>query len=253
MAEEVERMSDKGNSLIFGFHAVFARVRYSPNSVSGVFVDKKRRDARIRKLEERLNEANIDVSRYNVERLNKMVPGVSHQGVIASIKLDDNVSSIEDIIVSAPMPQLLVVLDGVTDPRNLGAIMRSACAFGASAVIVPKDRSVGITDVVEKVASGAAGIIPLITVTNLARSLRALKDADFWVVGTDGDSKQSIREFDFPSRTVLVFGAEGDGARRLTKETCDHLVSIPIGDVIESLNVGVSVGICLYEATRIRF
>lgn len=245
-------MSDRVNSLIFGFHAVFARVRHGPKSVSEVFLDKKRRDARIRKLEERLNESNIKVSRCDTERLNTMVPGVSHQGVVASIKLDDNVSKIEDIIVPAPESQLLVVLDGVTDPRNLGATMRSACAFGASAVIVPKDRSVGITDVVEKVASGAAGIIPLITVTNLARSLRLLKDADFWVVGTDGESNQSIREFDFPSRTVLVFGAEGDGARRLTKETCDHLVSIPIEEVIESLNVGVSVGICLYEATRIK-
>ena len=158
----------------------------------------------------------------------------------------------EDVIVAAPQAQLLVVLDGVTDPRNLGAVMRSACAFGAAAVIVPKDRSVGITDVVEKVASGAAGIIPLITVTNLARSLRNLKDVGFWVVGTDGESKESIREFKFPDRTVLVFGAEGDGARRLTKDTCDHLVSIPIEDVIQSLNVGVSVGISLYEATRSR-
>lgn len=245
-------MSDKGNSLVFGFHAVFARVRHSPNAVNEVFLDKKRRDARIRKLEERLNESNVQVIRCDAERLNKMVPGVSHQGVIASIKLDENVSSLEDVIVAAPQAQLFVVLDGVTDPRNLGAIMRSACAFGASAVIVPKDRSVGITDVVEKVASGAAGIIPLITVTNLARSLRALKDADFWVVGTDGESQDSIRDFSFPDRTVLVFGAEGDGARRLTKETCDHLVSIPIEDVIDSLNVGVSVGICLYEATRLR-
>lgn len=245
-------MSDKGNSLVFGFHAVFARVRHSPNSVNEVFLDRKRRDARIRKLEERLNESNVRVIRCDADRLNKMVPGASHQGVIASIKFDQNVSSLEDVIVLSPQAQLLVVLDGVTDPRNLGAIMRSACAFGASAVIVPKDRSVGITDVVEKVASGAAGIIPLITVTNLARCLRTLKDANFWVVGTDGESQESIRDFNFPERTVLVFGAEGDGARRLTKETCDHLVSIPIEDVIDSLNVGVSVGICLYEATRVR-
>ena len=117
-----------------------------------------------------------------------MLPGVSHQGVVASVTVDETVVSLEDLIAGPSESQLFVVLDGVTDPRNLGAIMRSACAFGAAAIIVPKDRSVGITDVVEKVASGAAGIIPLISVTNLARSLRLLKEADFWIVGTDGEA-----------------------------------------------------------------
>ena len=245
-------MSVKGDSRIFGFHAVFARLRHSPATISEVFIDRKRRDARIRKLEERLNEANVKTLRCDVERLNNMLPGVSHQGVVASVTVDQTVVSLEDLIAGPSDAQLFVVLDGVTDPRNLGAIMRSACAFGAAAIIVPKDRSVGITDVVEKVASGAAGIIQLISVTNLASSLRLLKEADFWIVGTDGEAEESIRDFSFTSRTVLVFGAEGSGARRLTKETCDHLVSIPITEVIESLNVAVSVGICLYEATRLK-
>ena len=245
-------MSIKGDSRIFGFHAVFARLRHSPATISEVFLDRKRRDARIRKLEERLNESKVKNSRCDVERLNNMLPGIAHQGVVASITVDETVLSLEDIIAPASEPQLFVVLDGVTDPRNLGAIMRSACAFGVTAIIVPKDRSVGITDVVEKVASGAAGIIPLISVTNLARSLRSLKESDFWIVGTDGEAEESIRDFNFPNRTVLVFGAEGSGARRLTKETCDHLVSIPITDIIESLNVAVSVGICLYAATKLK-
>ena len=243
-------MANNNNSLIFGFHAVFARVSHNPDSVNEVYLDKKRKDLRIRKLEKRLMESGVKIVRLDSVSLDQMLPNMAHQGVVASVELERKIKDLDEIILAEDKPQILVALDGVTDPRNLGAIMRSACAFGASAIVVPKDRSVGITDVVEKVASGAAGIMPLITVTNLSRSLRTLKESGFWIIGTDGEANESVRDFEFSSRTVLVFGAEGAGLRRLTRETCDYLVSIPIGDIIESLNVSVSAGICLFEASK---
>ena len=153
-------MANNNNSLIFGFHAVFARVSHNPDSVNEVYLDKKRKDLRIRRLEKRLMESGVKIVRLDSVSLDQMLPNMAHQGVVASVELERKIKDLDEIILAEEKPQILVALDGVTDPRNLGAIMRSACAFGASAIVVPKDRSVGITDVVEKVASGAAGIRP---------------------------------------------------------------------------------------------
>jgi 23S rRNA (guanosine2251-2'-O)-methyltransferase len=175
-----------------------------------------------------------------------------HQGVAARVDAAQKVQHLDDVLDTLTEPALILVLDGVQDPHNLGACLRSADAFGVHAVIAPKDRAVGINATVEKVACGAAQTVPYITVTNLARTLRELKERDIWIIGMDGEAETELHQVKHSGALALVLGAEGEGMRRLTKDTCDQLVRIPMQGSVESLNVSVSTGVCLYEARRQR-
>jgi 23S rRNA (guanosine2251-2'-O)-methyltransferase len=188
----------------------------------------------------------------STERLERLLPGVRHQGVGAQVDAQDRALDLEDVLDAIEGDPLVLLLDGVTDPHNLGACLRSADGAGAHAVIAPKDRSCGLTAAAAKVASGAAESIPYITVTNLARTMRELKDRGIWLVGTADDAPASLWQSKLDGPLGLVLGAEGEGLRRLTRENCDHLASIPMLGSVESLNVSVASGVCLYEARRRR-
>ena len=240
--------------LIFGFHAITSRLRQNPNSVKEIFLDSGRRDQRARDLIKLTEAQKIHLILCDGARLGAMSGGTIHQGVAANIDTTCNYIDIEDVLETLTEPALFLILDGVQDPHNLGACLRVADAFGAHAVIAPKNRSVGLTASVYKVASGAADSIPYISVTNLARTLRKLKEHGVWILGTDANadanSKLQLAKINGPVAWVL--GAEGDGMRRLTRETCDQLISIPMLGSVESLNVSVSAGICLFETYRQR-
>jgi 23S rRNA (guanosine2251-2'-O)-methyltransferase len=239
---------------LYGFHAVESRIRVAPSSVREIYLDENRSDARCLRLIELCQQYKIKVSYVDQSVLRDLVPEASHQGVVALIDTNLTLMNQGQLMQRCGDFELILALDGVTDPRNLGAILRTACSFGVDAVIAPKDKSCGLTDVVEKTASGAASIIPYVQVTNLSRSLRELKGEGFWIVGTDGNADQTISDLDLRGKFILVFGSEGSGMRRLTRETCDFLARVPMagGSIIDSLNVSVAVGICLYEANRQR-
>ncbi len=236
--------------IIHGFHAVTARLRQNADSVLELYLDTQRKDPRARDLL-KLAEAN-GIIQVDGKRLDGMAGNARHQGVVARVDAAQKVQHLDDVLDTLTEPALLLVLDGVQDPHNLGACLRSADAFGVHAVIAPKDRAVGINATVEKVACGAAQTVPYITVTNLARTLRELKERDIWVVGMDGEAETALGEVKHAGAIALVLGAEGEGMRRLTRETCDQLARIPMQGSVESLNVSVSTGICLYEARRMR-
>jgi 23S rRNA (guanosine2251-2'-O)-methyltransferase len=219
--------------------------------VSEIYVDAERSDARVKDLREVAKRLNIRVIPVDTKRLDGMAGGVRHQGVVAPAEPLDMPKFIEDALEGVEEP-LLLILDGVQDPHNLGACLRVADGAGAHAVIAPKDRSVGLTDAAIKVASGAAESVPYIVVTNLARTMRDLKDKGIWMIGADDSAKESIYKAKLDGSLAMVLGAEGEGLRRLTKESCDLLVSIPMLGTVESLNVSVASGICLYEARRRR-
>jgi len=196
--------------------------------------------------------ANVRVIQVDDQRLDAMVGTRRHQGVVAraaEISLARNLAALLDLIQGPP---LLLLLDGVTDPHNLGACLRVADGAGAHAVIAPKDRAVGLNATASKVASGAADTVPYITVTNLARTMRELQERDIWLTGTTDDAEQSLFDVDYTGGTAFVMGSEGEGMRRLTREHCDRLVSLPMMGSVESLNVSVASGVCLYEARRQR-
>jgi len=235
-----------------GFHAVTSRLRQKPDTIKEIYVDAERKDARAKDLRELAARLNIRVIAVDMKRLDGMAGGVRHQGVVAQAEELDMPKFIEDVLDSLDEPPLLLVLDGVQDPHNLGACLRVADGAGAHAVIAPKDRSVGLTTAAIKVASGAAESVPYIVVTNLARTMRDLKDRNIWLVGTDDTAKESIYQAKLDGAIGMVMGAEGEGLRRLTKESCDLLVSIPMMGAVTSLNVSVASGVCLYEARRRR-
>jgi 23S rRNA (guanosine2251-2'-O)-methyltransferase len=238
--------------VLTGFHAITSRLRQNPGSVSEIYVDAERGDARakdLRKLAERLNVRIIPV---DSERLDGMAGGVRHQGVVAQASTLEMPKFIEDVLESIDEPPLFLILDGVQDPHNLGACLRVADGAGAHAVIAPKDRSVGLTTAAIKVASGAAESVPYIVVTNLARTMRELKDKGVWMIGADDSATETIYKAKLDGSIALVLGAEGEGLRRLTKDSCDMLVSIPMMGSVSSLNVSVASGVCLYEARRRR-
>ena len=240
------------NKAIFGFHAVTSRIRHEASSVEVIYTDENRTDRRMQDLIKLAKEAGIRIIQTDSIRLERMVGNRRHQGVIAMaepLSLARNLDELLDAIEGAP---LLLVLDGVTDPHNLGACFRVADSVGAHAIIAPKDHSVGINATVEKVASGAAQTVPYIMVTNLARTLRQLKERNIWVIGTSDAASASLYDKDYTMGTAFVMGAEGTGMRRLTAENCDELVSIPMYGTVESLNISVASGICLYEARRQR-
>jgi 23S rRNA (guanosine2251-2'-O)-methyltransferase len=233
---------------LFGFHAVTARLRQRPQAVHALYVQGGRQDPRVRDLVARAESARVAVHTVDNARLDALAGHGRHQGVVAIV--DDALPhvTLDDVLESAAEPPLLLILDGVTDPHNLGACLRCADAFGALAVVVPKDRAVGVNATVAKAASGAADTVPVIAVTNLARTMRELKERDVWLVGADTGG-EPLPTADLTGAMAWVLGAEGAGLRRLTRESCDRIVGIPLCGTVESLNVSVAAGICLY-ATR---
>ena len=235
--------------VVFGFHAVLARLRADPTSVLEIYLDETRTDARVRDLVAVAERAGVRLMRVPTKRLDGFYGGGRHQGVVARVEVKSAGASLDEILDPIEHPFLLV-LDGVTDPHNLGACLRVANAAGVHAVIAPKDRSAGITPAVSKVASGAAESTPYLMVTNLARTLEEIKQRNIWVVGADERADRTLYEADLPGSIAWVLGAEGEGMRRLTRESCDLLVRIPMSGEVESLNVSVSAGICLFESVR---
>jgi 23S rRNA (guanosine2251-2'-O)-methyltransferase len=235
-----------------GFHAVTSRLRQKPDTIKEIYVDAERKDARAKDLRELAKRFNIRIIPVDMKRLDGMAGGVRHQGVVAQAEAVNMPQFIEDVLEGIDEPPLILILDGVQDPHNLGACLRVADGAGAHAVIAPKDRSVGLTTAAIKVASGAAESVPYIVVTNLARTMRDLKDKNIWLVGADDTAPESIYKAKLDGAIGMVLGAEGEGLRRLTRESCDLLVSIPMLGSVESLNVSVASGICLYEARRRR-
>lgn len=236
--------------ILYGFHAILARVRQNPGSVEEVLYDQTRKDKRMQQFIDKVQAAGVPLSGVISERLEKAAGHRQHQGVVAFAQAIQKSEDLFEILDTHGAKTLLLVLDGVTDPHNLGACLRSADAAGAHAVILPKDKSVGITSVVSKVACGAAETMPVITVTNLARTLGEIQQAGVWCIGTAGDAEQTLYDIDLQGPIAWVLGAEGDGLRRLTREKCDHLVRIPMVGTVESLNVSVASSICLFESLR---
>jgi 23S rRNA (guanosine2251-2'-O)-methyltransferase len=249
-------MSASTPKVLFGFHAVGVRLKTAPQSVIEIYYEPTRRDARMRQFIERAKEAGVRLIEADGLRLSKLAGSHGHQGVAARVEavvqqrsLDELLDQLEADGVANP---LLLVLDGVTDPHNLGACLRVADGAGAHAVIAPKDHAVGINATVAKVASGAAETVPYFMVTNLARTLTELKERNIWVIGTSGDADKTLYQVDLKGPVALVLGAEGPGMRQLTRKTCDELVGIPMQGAVESLNVSVASAVCLYEALRQR-
>ncbi|HEX5312296.1 23S rRNA (guanosine(2251)-2'-O)-methyltransferase RlmB [Aquabacterium sp.] len=238
--------------LLFGFHAVTVRLKVAPKSIKELHVDVSRRDQRMRQFLDKVAEAGIRVVESDDDRLQALCGTHRHQGVVARVEHIQQARSLDDLLDELAEPPLLLVLDGVTDPHNLGACLRVADGAGAHAVIAPKDHAVGINATVAKVASGAAETMPYFMVTNLARTLGELKERDIWIVGTSDDAPGTLYEADLKVPTALVLGAEGSGMRQLTRKNCDQLVSIPMLGSVSSLNVSVASGVCLYEARRQR-
>ena len=240
--------------VLYGFHAVGVRLKTAPTSVIEIYFEATRRDARMRQFIERAKEANVRLIEADGLRLSKLCGNHGHQGVVARVEPLAQVTSLDDLLDSLPsdQPPLLLVLDGITDPHNLGACLRVADGAGAHAVIAPKDHAVGVNATVAKVASGAAETMPYFMVTNLARTLNELKERNIWVIGTSDDAPKTLYQVDLRGPVALVLGAEGAGMRQLTRKTCDELVSLPMRGAVESLNVSVASGVCLYEALRQR-
>lgn len=238
--------------VLAGFHAVNARLRHAPASIEAIYVDARRRDGRMAQLQQRAAEAKVKLVPTDPERLRGLAGEAPHQGVVAVAAPIEQSLSLDDVIEDVRPDTLLLLLDGVTDPRNLGACLRVADAAGVRAVIVPRDRSAGLTPAALKAAAGAAEAVPLIDVTNLARAMDELREAGVRLVGAAGEAPQSLYDLDLTGPLGWVLGAEGAGLRRLTRERCDTLAGIPIVGHVESLNVSVATGICLYEAVRQR-
>jgi 23S rRNA (guanosine2251-2'-O)-methyltransferase len=249
--------------VLFGFHAVGVRLKTAPKSIIEIYYEPTRRDARMRQFIDKVNESGVRLIEADGLRLAKLAGSHGHQGVAARVQEIKQVHSLDELLENLEAanaelppnertPPLILVLDGVTDPHNLGACLRVADGAGAHAVIAPKDHAAGINATVAKVASGAAETVPYFMVTNLARTLGELKERNIWVIGTSDQATQTIYQADFKGAVALVLGAEGDGMRQLTAKTCDQLVSIPMRGAVESLNVSVASGICLYEAVRQR-
>ena len=238
--------------VLFGFHAVGVRLKTTPRSIIEIYYEPTRRDARMRQFLERANEAGVRLIEADGMRLAKLAGSHGHQGVAARVEPLAQTHSLDDLLDTIDGPPLLLVLDGVTDPHNLGACLRVADGAGAHAVIAPKDHAVGINATVAKVASGASETVPYVMVTNLARTLNELKERSIWCIGTSDGTSKTIYQADLKTPVALIMGAEGEGMRQLTRKTCDELVGIPMRGAVESLNVSVASGVCLYEALRQR-
>ena len=240
------------NKVLFGFHAVTVRLKTAPQSIVDIHIDVERRDARMRQFVQRAQDAGAKLIESDGERLTALAGGPRHQGVVARVQPLAARHSLDEVLDDVQGPPLVLVLDGVTDPHNLGACLRVADGAGAHAVVAPKDHAVGLNATVAKVASGAAETVPYLMVTNLARSLNEMKERDIRVIGTSDDAEATLYDIDLSGPVALVLGAEGAGLRQLTRKTCDVLVRIPMAGAVESLNVSVAAGVCLYEALRQR-
>jgi 23S rRNA (guanosine2251-2'-O)-methyltransferase len=238
--------------VLFGFHAITVRLKTAPKSVIELHVEANRRDARMRSFVDRAREADIKIVETDGERLDKMAGTTRHQGVVARVEAVAMPYSLDEVVEAIEGPPLLLILDGVTDPHNLGACLRVADGAGAHAIVAPKDHAVGVNATVAKVASGAAETVPYIMVTNLARTLNELKDFDIRIIGTSDDAEHTLYDLDLTGPIAFVLGSEGDGMRQLTRKTCAQLVRIPMAGAVESLNVSVAAGVCLFEALRQR-
>lgn len=238
---------------IYGLHAVEALLRHHPKRVKQVWLAEGRDDPRVQTLIELAGQSRVRVGQCERREMDAWVEGV-HQGVVADVSPSQvwGDAMLEELLDRTEGAPLLLVLDGVTDPHNLGACLRTADAAGALAVIIPKDKSATLNATVRKVACGAAEVIPLVAVTNLARTLEKLQQRGLWVVGTAGEADMEIYDQDLSGPVVLVMGAEGKGMRRLTREHCDFLVKLPMAGSVSSLNVSVASGVCLFEALRQR-
>jgi len=241
-------------AVTYGIHPVRLLLERSPQRVRRLWLASSKTHGRIDELRELARRHEIEVLPADDATLERLSDAGRHQGAVAEVEFraGDPETALELALESAPGPPLLLVLDGVQDPHNLGACLRTADAAGANAVIAPRDRAAGITPIVRKVAAGAAETLPFIAVVNLARTMRDLKTRGVWIVGTADGSTRSIYDVDLTGPIALVLGAEADGLRRLTREHCDELVSLPMAGVVESLNVSVAAGVALYEAVRQR-
>ncbi len=238
---------------VFGWHAVDAVLKREPERLQQVWIQTGRQDKRVKSVTDALDGLGVRWKVVHRRELDERVSGV-HQGVVAAVA-ESREWTEDDLLAqlsNSDKPPFLLVLDGVTDPHNLGACMRTADAVGVQAVIVPKDKSASLTPVARKVACGAAETVPFVRVTNLARFLRELKDLGVWLIGTAGEADAGLFQADFKGPVALVMGAEGKGMRRLTREHCDQLINIPMQGHVDSLNVSVATGVCLYEALRQR-
>lgn len=241
-------MSD---SLVYGIHAVSRLLQQSPARCRQLYC-LERPNPRLAQLVDLARGAGIEIQRVTRERLTELAGSDKHQGCVLQIGAMDSAMDFAECLRSVGPQTLLLVLDGVQDPHNLGACLRSADACGVNAVIIPRDRTVKVNATVRKVAAGGAESVPVIEVTNLARSLKELQQAGVWIYGTSGEASDSLYDHDYRGPIALVMGAEGSGLRRLTRECCDHLVKLPMRGQVESLNVSVATGICLYEILRSR-
>ena len=238
--------------MLFGFHAVTVRLKTAPKSVIEIHHDVARRDQRMRQLLERAKDAGMRLIESDDDRLQKLCGTHRHQGVVARAEVISLSHSLDDTLDAAEGNPLVLVLDGITDPHNLGACLRVADGAGVHAVVAPKDHAVGLNATVAKVSSGASDTVPYMMVTNLARSLNELKERNLRVIGLSDTATKSLYDIDLSGPVALVLGAEGSGMRQLTAKTCDELVSLPMHGAVESLNVSVAAGICLYEVVRQR-
>ncbi|KPP98206.1 23S rRNA (guanosine(2251)-2'-O)-methyltransferase RlmB [Marinobacter sp. HL-58] len=238
---------------IFGWHAVEAVLKREPERLQQVWIQTGREDRRVKTVTDALNELGVRWQVVHRKELDQRVAGV-HQGIVAAVS-ESREWSEDDLfamLAASGKPPFLLILDGVTDPHNLGACLRTADAVGVQAVVVPKDKSASLSPTVRKVACGAAETVPLVRVTNLARFMRTIRDDGVWLIGTAGEADSTLYQADFTGPVALVMGAEGKGMRRLTREHCDLLINIPMLGHVDSLNVSVATGVCLYEALRQR-
>ncbi|MFJ3482879.1 23S rRNA (guanosine(2251)-2'-O)-methyltransferase RlmB [Pseudomonas sp. NPDC090202] len=238
---------------IYGVHAVEALLRHHPKRVKQIWLAEGRSEPRVQVLVDLAAQNRVQVGQAERREMDAWVEGV-HQGVVAEVSPSQvwGEAMLDELLDRTEGAPLILVLDGVTDPHNLGACLRTADAAGALAVIVPKDKSATLTPTVRKVACGAAEVIPLVAVTNLARTLEKLQQRGLWVVGTAGEAEQELYQQDLTGPTIMIMGAEGKGMRRLTREHCDYLVRLPMAGSVSSLNVSVATGVCLFEAMRQR-
>src|ERR1700723_1501840 len=254
-AADAAVVADSKRNYVYGLHAVNAALERAPERVLELWIAQPRdTETRVRELKDRAQRAGVHIHAVAPDALMKLVGDVVHQGAVAAMRplkgWDEH--DLADLLDQLKVDPLLLILDGVTDPHNLGACVRTADAAGAHAVIIPKDRAATLDSVARKVAAGAAEFIPVVSVTNLARTLEALKQRGVWIVGTEGEAVQSLFSADLKRPLALVLGAEGSGMRHLTREKCDFLVRIPMAGQVQSLNVSVAAGVALFEARRQR-
>lgn len=253
--DKPSRGAESKTQYLFGIHSVQAALDKQPGKVKQLFMQSGRKDKRSDQLINSARQNGVSVQSMHKDKLDDLSEGLNHQGIVAIFTGGSlwNEDDLDDILLKHGNKVLILALDGVTDPHNLGACLRSADGAGVHAVIAPKDKSVGLTPVTRKVACGAADTIPFIQVTNLARTLRAMQDDyNVWVVGLADEEDAGLYEAKFDGPIAMVMGAEGDGMRRLTRDTCDQIVAIPMLGSVSSLNVSVATGVCLYEVHRQR-